>query len=103
MRISPLAQADLTEIGTYIAADNPAAALGVLELLEREILRLRFFAHLGKRSTSGPLGIYCRTVGKPTWRSQFRIFDRFNEREIQVVRVLEGHRRLRRGMFGGEG
>lgn len=44
----PLARADLAQLATYIAADNPGAALRVLEKIGRQIARLSTHPEIGR-------------------------------------------------------
>jgi toxin ParE1/3/4 len=90
LRWTGRARRDLIEIGRYIARDKPGAA-------RRWVERLRSTA---KKAAKQPLaGRRIPELGNDNVREvllgQYRIVYQIQKREIRVLTVIEGHRRLR--------
>jgi toxin ParE1/3/4 len=83
---TPEAQADIDEIGDYIAADNPRAAERWLYSLGKEFERLARFPGIGRS----------RFELKPDLRSwpvgNYTIYYRPLQDGVLILHVLHGHR-----------
>lgn len=87
---TPAAEQDLTEIGTYIANDNPAAADRLLETVEGKLRLLAAFPFAGTSREEFAPALRSSPVGN------YLIFYESIEDGIEVIRVLHGARNLRR-------
>ena len=88
---SPEAVADLEEIASFIARDNPIAADAWIEKL---IARAETAAHAPRAGRMVP-EVGARDVREVFLRT-YRIIYRVEAHRIVILTVLEGHRRLRR-------
>ena len=97
--LSPLAKADMTEIGDYISREleNPIAARRQIERFRKEILPLRDFPEMGTPLLS-PGG------QSPAYRylvcGSYMIFYHLSDDSVLVDRVLYGRRDYLSILFG---
>lgn len=88
LRITPLAAADVEDIVLHIAAENPRAALTVLDAIEQRLLQLLNHPLSGPpRDDVGP-GIRHLVTGR------YLAFYRISGEEVEVLRVLHGSRKI---------
>lgn len=80
------AENDLNEILTYIAADDPTAALATIDRIEAVALRLTEFPRSGRE------GSVPDTHELPLPGLPFLIIYRVREADVEVLRVLHGAR-----------
>jgi len=88
-QFSPEAEADLVEIITYIAADNPAAARTLVGDIRNACAKLAAMPTLGHRRhdlTSDPEVLFFCV------RSHYLVIYRKNSDPLQIARVLHGAR-----------
>ncbi len=83
---APAAEGDLTEIYTFIASDNRAAAWSTIELLEQKTTTLAAAPGLGRAREELQSNLRSLAVGN------YVIFYRPSPDGIEVVRVLHGKR-----------
>jgi len=83
---APAAEGDLTEIYTFIARDNRAAAWATIALLEQEASTLAATPGIGRAREELQPGLRSLAVGNHV------IFYRPGPDGIEVVRVLHGKR-----------
>ncbi|HEX4953281.1 MAG TPA: type II toxin-antitoxin system RelE/ParE family toxin [Thermoanaerobaculia bacterium] len=89
LRWSRRAQADLEEIGDFIAADKPEAARRWVDKLLENARRAALLPRAGRVVPEfGMEALREILVGS------YRIVYRITDREIQVITVFEGHRRF---------
>ena len=88
-RLTPQAEADLIDIGDYIASDNPKAAAGFIAEIEKACALLGGEPLLG-RARPEIAGYRSWVVGK------YLILYRQRERGVEIIRVVHGARRLDR-------
>jgi toxin ParE1/3/4 len=89
-RISPRADADLDEIWTYIAQDNPRAADRMEQALHEAMEQLGRMPGLGHRRSDASDRYRFWSVGR------YLIAYRVEKKTVHVVRVLHGSRDIRR-------
>lgn len=88
LRITPAAAADVEGIILYIAAENPLAALTVLDAIEQRLVQLLSHPFSGPlREDVGP-GIRHLVTGR------YLAFYRISGEEVEVLRVLHGSRKV---------
>ncbi|HLX71996.1 MAG TPA: type II toxin-antitoxin system RelE/ParE family toxin, partial [Verrucomicrobiae bacterium] len=80
------AAADLDEIWSYIAQDNPDAADKLMAAFASRFLRLASMPELGRSRAELSLGLRGFPVGR------YVIFYRQRECHIEIIRVLHGAR-----------
>ena len=80
VRLAARATSDLIEIGTYVAADNPAAALRLIDDLSEKAELLAHFPELGRRDDSRP------------GRRLYVIIYREEPGGVFILRVVHGRR-----------
>lgn len=85
VRLAARATSDLIEIGTYVAADNPAAALRLIDDLREKAELLAHFPELGRRDDSRP-GRRLYVVGS------YVIIYREEPGGVFILRVVHGRR-----------
>ena len=88
--ILPAAQADLIEIGDFIAQDNPERALSFLAVIEAKVHQA------AERPESFPARDDVRKGLRSARHGRYLIFFLDAGPEVQVVRVLHGARDLPR-------
>lgn len=94
---SPIARDDLRIIGDYIAEDNLAAALLLLERIETRCNELRTFPLVGRKRDDLRVGLRSLTEG------EYVIFYRLlNKDEVLIVRVLHGKRDVKAALDSEE-
>jgi toxin ParE1/3/4 len=85
---SPIASADLEEIGDYIARDNPARAISFLDELETQCRKI----------AEMPLAFPTRDDVSPGLRmavyDRYLIFFQVSEDTVRIERVIHGARRI---------
>ena len=86
--VTPQAQEDLTEIWLFIAEDNPVAADGVVDAIERACLRLARNPELGPPRPDIARGLRYVPVGR------LLVLYRIIAGGVEVVRVVHGARLL---------
>lgn len=89
---TPQAARDLEEITLYIAQNDPAAAMRVLDLVEQTLELLRRSPHVGSQvvSTREDLaGFSVITVRK---YRRYLIYFRPTEDRVEIARIVHGHR-----------
>lgn len=96
-RFAPAAAADLTEIYDFIAADNRAAARGLIDRFERQVAMLAEQPGVGRARPELRSDLRSIAVGR------YVIFYRPTEGGIEVVRVLHGMRDIERIFEEGQG
>jgi toxin ParE1/3/4 len=93
-RVSAEAEADLSDIWSYIAEDSPTAAQGVISQIVGEFATLAAFPQMGRR----------RDELAPALRSfpvkTYVIYYRPIEDGVEIIRVLHGARDIP-PLFGG--
>ena len=94
---APAAAADLTEIYDFIAADNRAAALALIDRLEHQAATLAAQPGIGRARPELWPDLRSFAVGK------YVIFYRPHEDGIEIVRVLHGMRDIVRIFEEGQG
>lgn len=87
--ITPLAAADLEDIASYIAKEDPAAALRMIERLEEISILLKDHPHIGVARDDIAKGMRVFPVGN--YLILFRVLDK----GVQIVRYVHGARELR--------
>lgn len=85
---SPRAKADLIELWTYIAADDPAAADRMLDLINQKLDMLAANPRLGPPRPDIAKGVRLFPV------KRYVILYREQPSGIEVVRVVQGMRRM---------
>ena len=91
VRVSARAVADLTAIQAYVAADNPTAAAALVARLMRRVRALEMFAQLGR-----PVAEWSDPAVRELIEGNDRIVYQVGGEAVDVLTVLEGHRRLLR-------
>lgn len=86
-RLMPQAQEDLTAIGDYIAAENPAAALKTIDLIHNRLKMLTAAPFSGSPREDIRPGMRMIVVG---W---YVVLYRVDQ-QLEVVRILHGRRRI---------
>jgi len=86
VRLSALAQADLEEIWLFIARDDPLAADGFIERIQRTCQQLARSPGMGRSREELAEGIHSFPVGK------YLVFYRRAGTGIEVARLLSGYR-----------
>jgi plasmid stabilization system protein ParE len=93
VRLLPIAEEDLQEILSYIAADSPASAYRFAEMIEKNLQRLSSHPHLGKipndEKLSG-MGYRFIIVGN------YLIFYTIRSKTVVVHRIIHGARDIQR-------
>ena len=92
-RWRPLAQADATEIWTWIAADSPNAATEMLERFEDVARMLAQYPEAGVERSNLADGLRSFTV------SGYTLFYRPARSGIEIVRVIHGRRDITPHLF----
>ena len=87
IEILPAAQADLIDIGDYIALDNPGRALSFVAEIEELI-----FKRIAIRPTSFPLRADLAANLRVARHRRYLVFFTQLANSIQIVRVLHGAR-----------
>ena len=87
IKILPAAQADLIDIGDYIALDNPERALSFIAEIEELI-----FAQIAIRPNSFPLRADLAADLRVARHRRYLVFFTYESGSIQIVRVLHGAR-----------
>lgn len=86
--LSPRAEADLEDIGDYIARDNPLRALSFVSALQEHCQRIVQTPYaFVLREDVGP-GIRMALYGR------YRIFFRIEAETVRIERIIHGARRL---------
>lgn len=88
VRYTRRALGDIDSIYSYIAADNPKAALAVEFVIRQTVDLLANFPHLGVKTTRSP-----EFRGIKAGRYPYRIFYRIRGDEVWVVHVRHMARR----------
>lgn len=86
------ARVDLEEIVSFIAAESPSNAIGVLDKLEERALTLRSFPERGRivpELRAVDVLLYRELIEGP-----WRIIYRFDEKQVYVIAVLDARRNL---------
>ena len=93
--VSPLAKADMREIGDYISRElrNPAAALQMIRRFEKAMLPLCDFPEMG-----APLLV----SGKQSVTYRYLIFYHLEAERVLVDRVMYGRRDYMALLFGDQ-
>lgn len=89
VRVSARALADLTAIQAYVSTDNPTAASALVSRLMRRVRALEVFAHLGR-----PVPEWSDPAVRELIEGNYRIVYQVGGQTVDVITVLEGHRRL---------
>ena len=89
-RLTPQAEADLIDIGDYIASDNPKAAIGFIAEIEKACALLGGEPLLGRARPEIRPDARSWAVGK------YLILYRQRQRSVEIIRVVHGARRLDR-------
>ena len=89
------AEADLTSLWAYIAADNEPAANRLLERIETASKRLVEFPELGRSHDDVRSGLRLFAVGN------YLLLFRRTEEGVEIVRVLHGKRNWRALLLEG--
>jgi len=89
-RLTPQAEADLIDIGDYIASDNPKAAVRVISEIAKACALLGGEPPLGRARPEIRPDARSWTVGK------YLILYRRRDYGVEVIRVVHGARRLDR-------
>jgi toxin ParE1/3/4 len=84
---TPQADADLTEIWSYIARDNPAAADKLIRQIDAAFQLIAENPEIGIRQDEIRPGLYCKPV-----RRWYLIFYEIGDDAVHVLRVLHGAR-----------
>jgi toxin ParE1/3/4 len=93
IRLLPVAEDDLDEIVSYIAADNLRAAEAVATRIEKSLLHLAVHPHLGRIPNEEELAnAGCRYLIV----ENYLIFYVVEDREIVIHRIIHGARDYRR-------
>lgn len=87
----PAAQQDLSDLLDYIARDNPRAARGFVDRLERTVGRLAQFPKSGRRPRDPRLD---RLGYRVLVVDDYLVFYVIRRRTVQVRRVIHGARRF---------
>lgn len=88
LTISPRAEQDLREIGSYIAANNLSAAISFVERLQERCRDLLAFPSAGRNRDDIKPGYRSATEG------DYVILYLPGERELVIVRIIHGKRDL---------
>lgn len=88
-RLRPAAETDIEGIILHIAADNPTAALGWLDDLEKKFNRLSDLPEMGVGRDDIRPGLRMLVFGR------YLILYRIDARDVEIVRILHGARRWR--------
>jgi toxin ParE1/3/4 len=83
------AEADLEEIGDFIAEDNPAAAISFVQQLRQRCRQVAEFPGIGRRRSDLRSGY--RSVTEGDYVILYRLA---SESELEIVRVVHGMRDL---------
>lgn len=97
--ISPEARNDLDNIWLHIARENPQAANEVIDYICESFCAIAASPNIGRIREDFWPGARCHNTGKGVWRSHFLIFYRTGKDNIEIARVLEGHRNITPDMF----
>lgn len=89
-RLTPQAEADLIDIGDFIASDNPKAAIGFIAEIEKACALLGGEPLLGRTRPEITPDARSWVVGK------YLILYRLRERGVEIIRVVRDARRLDR-------
>jgi toxin ParE1/3/4 len=89
------AWADLEELGTFIARDNPAAAAEVVRQLRLSFEQLAHMPQLGRAVRNIKTTEQLRMWLSPAFRN-YLIFYRELQDGVEIVRVLHGARNIQR-------
>jgi toxin ParE1/3/4 len=87
-RLTPEASRDLEGIGDYIAEDNPAVAVRVVDAIEEKCRALAQMPEMGRVREELAPGLCNFTAGK------YLIFYRPTDDGIQVIRIAHGSQDL---------
>ncbi len=85
-RLTPEAEKDLDEISDFIAADDPVAAIRLLDSIEAKCRALAAMPGMGREREELAANLRSSHVGR------YIIFYRPEDEGIEVVRVIHGHR-----------
>jgi toxin ParE1/3/4 len=86
----PIAEKDLMEILVYIQTDNPAAALQLLEELDKAILKLAYFPYMGSIPKDQRLiQLNYRTLVVENYLVFYVVLDEI----VEIRRILHGKRK----------
>ena len=86
---------DLDAIAEYIALDNPAAAISLVQQVFDKTERLENFTQSGRIPPELPNSVYREVVVPPC-----RIFYREDEERVLILYVMREERQLRTYMLG---
>lgn len=86
---------DLDAIAEYIALDNPAAAISLVQQVFDKTERLENFTQSGRIPPELPNSVYREVVVPPC-----RIFYREDEERVLILYVMREERQLRAYMLG---
>src|SRR5690242_335087 len=86
VRITATAEADLKEIWSYIAQDNPDAATRLIKEITRKFAILRDHPHIGRQQNKLLLNLRSLNV------KGYIIFYQPFEDRIEILRVMHGAR-----------
>ena len=86
---------DLDAIAEYIALDNPAAAISLVQQVFDKTERLENFTQSGRIPPELPNSVYREVVVPPC-----RIFYRKDEERVLILYVMREERQLRAYMLG---
>lgn len=89
LRLLRIAENDLSDIVTYIAAERPSAALGQMAKIEKSLNRLKSNPYLGKLPNDThliELGYRCLII------EDHIVFFTIEERTVFVHRIIHGAR-----------
>ena len=85
---TPQADADLAEIWSYIARDNPAAADKLIRRIDDVFLRIAENPDIGIRQDEIRPGLRCKPV-----RRWYLVFYEIGEDTVHILRVLHAARK----------
>ena len=85
---TPQADVDLTDIWTYIARDNPAAADKLIRKINDTFELLATNPEIGIRQDELRPGLRCKPV-----RKNYLVFYEVADHDIRILRVMHGARK----------
>ena len=89
LRLLRIAENDLADIVSYVAAERPSAALGQMAKIEKSLARLKSNPHLGKVPNDThliELGYRCLII------EDYLVFYTLEGRTVFVHRIIHGAR-----------
>jgi toxin ParE1/3/4 len=89
---APRAKIDLVNIADYIARDNLRAAIKLTDEIDAAVDRLAQYPGMGPQRNELGRGLRSYPVGN------YLIFYRIIDEGVEVVRIIDGRRKLRRAL-----